>query len=138
MKKYFLLNCFALLTFHFCMAQAKDYKVVFDITGKDTIDHQTVMRQVTGIAKANPDAKLQVVIYGGSLNMVVKNKSVVEEGIKKLAGNKNVSFKVCAVTMQRYNVDKSQLLPGVEVVDDGIYEIITKQREGWGYIKVGN
>jgi intracellular sulfur oxidation DsrE/DsrF family protein len=40
--------------------------------------------------------------------------------------------------MQRYNIDKSQLIPGVEVVPDGIYEIITKQREGWGYIKVGN
>ena len=120
------------------MAQVKDYKVVFDITGKDTLDHQTVIRQVSGIAKANPDAKLAVVIYGGSLNMAVKNKSVVEEGIQKLADNKNISFKVCAVTMKRYNIDKSQLLPGVEVVEDGIYEIITKQREGWGYIKVGN
>ena len=39
---------------------------------------------------------------------------------------------------KRYNVDKSQLLPGVEIVDDGIFEIISKQQEGWGYIKVAH
>jgi intracellular sulfur oxidation DsrE/DsrF family protein len=40
--------------------------------------------------------------------------------------------------MKRYNIDKTQLLPGVEVVDDGIWEIIQKQQEGWGYIKVAH
>jgi intracellular sulfur oxidation DsrE/DsrF family protein len=26
----------------------------------------------------------------------------------------------------------------VEIVPDGIYEIISKQRDGWGYIKVSH
>jgi intracellular sulfur oxidation DsrE/DsrF family protein len=42
---------------------------------------------------------------------------------------------VCAVALKNNNLDKSQLLPGVETVPDGIYEIISKQHEGWGYIK---
>ena len=58
--------------------------------------------------------------------------------VQKLLQNKNVSFKVCEVTMKRYNIDKSQLITGVGIVPDGIYEIITKQKEGWGYIKVAN
>ena len=29
-----------------------------------------------------------------------------------------------------------QLLPGVQTVPDGIYEIVSKQQEHWGYIKV--
>ena len=37
--------------------------------------------------------------------------------------------------MKRHNVDASQLLPGVTVVPDAIMEIVTKQNEGWGYIK---
>ncbi len=68
--------------------------------------------------------------------MVLKDKSVVADDIQKLAANKNVSFKVCAFTLKRHNVDVSQLLPGVGTVPDGIYEIITRQREGWVYIKV--
>jgi intracellular sulfur oxidation DsrE/DsrF family protein len=40
--------------------------------------------------------------------------------------------------MKRQHIDESQLLPGVETVPDGIYEIISKQRDGWGYIKVAH
>ena len=117
-------------------AQQPDYRVVFDITSKDTNAHKTVIRQASAINKANPDAKLEVVLYGQSLDMVLKDKSVVADDIQKLVSTKNVSFKVCAVTLKRYNADVSQLLPGVATVPDGIYEIITRQREGWGYIKV--
>jgi len=50
--------------------------------------------------------------------------------------NPNVAFKVCAIALKNNNVDKSQLLPGVQTVPDGIYEIVSKQQEHWGYIKV--
>jgi hypothetical protein len=40
--------------------------------------------------------------------------------------------------MKSQKVDVSQLLPGVQTVPDGIYEIITKQKEGWGYIKASH
>jgi hypothetical protein len=119
-------------------AQNADYKVVFDMTSRDSVNQQSVVRQVTGIAKSNADAKLEVVLYGQGLDMVVKGKSLQEPAVSQLLTNKNVSFKVCEVTMKRYNVDKSQLIAGVEIVPDGIYEIITKQKEGWGYIKVAH
>jgi len=67
--------------------------------------------------------------------MVVKNKSEVSDDVTKFAATPNISFKVCAIAMKNHNIDKSDLLPGVEIVPDGIYEIITKQKEGWGYIK---
>jgi intracellular sulfur oxidation DsrE/DsrF family protein len=65
----------------------------------------------------------------------VKGQSTVAKAVQELEGNKNVSFKVCQVTMKRYEIDTSQLLPGVETVPDGILEIVSKQGEGWGYIK---
>lgn len=116
-------------------AQTKPVKILFDITSKDTLTQQTVVRHVSGMAKSYPDAELEVVIYGGALPMVVAGKSSVAKGIAQLGTNKNVSFKVCEVTMKRYNVDKAQLLPGIQVVPDAIIEIVTKQGEGWGYIK---
>jgi intracellular sulfur oxidation DsrE/DsrF family protein len=117
------------------MAQAKPVKIVFDITSNDSLAHQAVLRHVTGMSKSYPDSKFEVVVYGGALPMVVKNKSTVANSIQQLGGNKNVSFKVCAVTMQRFAVDQSQLLPTIQVVPDAIMEIVTRQAEGWGYIK---
>lgn len=117
-------------------AQTAPYKVVFDITSGDTAAHKTVIRQMRGISQSRPDAQLEVAIYGDALAMVMKDKSIIADAIQELSSNKKASFKVCAATMKRHKIDKSQLLPGVEVVPDAIFEIVTKQHEGWGYIKV--
>ena len=37
--------------------------------------------------------------------------------------------------MERYNVEQTDLVSGVDVVDDAIIQIVTRQNEGWGYIK---
>lgn len=117
-------------------AQSGDYKVIFDITSKDTLAHKTVIRQLNGIAQSRSDAKLEVAIYGDALCMVTKEKSIIADAIQELINSKKASFKVCAATMKRNQVDKSQLVAGVEVVPDAIFQIITRQHEGWGYIKV--
>ena len=136
MKKNIFIISLLVLSCFFSQAQAPDYKVVFDITSKDTMDHKTVIRLLNEISKSTPDAQMEVVFYGQSLDMVVKNKSIVADAVTKYAATKNISFKICSIAMKNHNIDKSELLPGVEVVPDGIYEIVSKQKEGWGYIKV--
>lgn len=135
MKRNLLITSLVIFVTQIIQAQTTDYRVVFDLTSKDSLDHKAVMRWVNEISGSVADAKVEVVMYGQGVNMAVKGRSPVEEVITKLVGNKNVSFKVCAVAIKNQNIDKSQLIPGVEIVPDGIYEIITKQREGWGYIK---
>lgn len=117
------------------MAQTP-YKVVFDVTSGDTAAYKTVIRQMKGISQSRPDAQLEVAIYGNALPMVMKDKSIIADAIQELSSSKKASFKVCGATMKRNNVDKTQILPGVDVVPDAIFEIVTKQHEGWGYIKV--
>lgn len=116
-------------------AQNTDYKVVFDLTSKDSLDQKSVVRWLNEVSKANPNAKLEVVMYGQGFNLVAKDRTTVGNAVTSLLTNKNIAFKVCEISLKNNNIDKSQLLPGVETVPDGIYEIISKQREGWGYIK---
>lgn len=94
-----------------------------------------MIRWLKEISESNPDAKMEVVMYAKGLELAVKDKSLVADDVTHLAANKNISFSVCAVAMKNNHITADQLLPGVHVVPDGIYEIITKQREGWGYIK---
>ncbi len=124
-----------LLACNYGMAQKVPYNVVFDITTQDTLMHQTVVRWVKGIITSHPEAKVEVVFYGKSLDMITIGKSVVANEVMKLAENKNVAFRVCETAMKRNGVDKNQLLAGVGTVPDGIYEIILRQHDGWGYIK---
>ena len=127
-----LLFCFT------SISQTVPYNAVFDLTSKDTNDHKTVIRWLNGISKERPDAKLEVVLYGQSLDMIRTDKSVVADAVKQFAENNNISFAVCAASMKRHNVTEKELLPGIKIVPDGIYQIITRQKEGWGYIKVSH
>jgi hypothetical protein len=107
--------------------QNPDYKVVFDLTSRDTADHSSVVRWIREI--------IEVVLYGGSLDMVVAQRSTVADALSKLMENKHVQIEVCAIAMRNHHIAREELLPGVGTVPDGIYEIISKQRQGWGYIK---
>ena len=135
MKKLMFLPI--LLVSVFLSAQP-NYKVVFDLTSKDTNDHKMAIRWVNEVLKAEPTAQVEVVFFGQSLDMITKNKSVVADAITKISANKNASFKVCRVAMKAHNIEMDQLVAGVQTVPDGIYEIISKQRDGWGYIKVSH
>lgn len=119
-------------------SQSKPYNVVFDITSADTAVHQRVIRWINMIMSSNPDAKIEVVFYGKSLDMVVQGKSSVTNDIRKLTAEKKASFVVCQQAMKVHNIEKSQLFPGVLTVPDGLYELVVKQAEGFGYIKVVN
>ena len=88
-KNIFIVSCLLLSCF-FLQGQTRDYKVVFDLTSNDTMNHKAVIRWLNEISKSNPDANLEVVFYGQSLDMVVKNKSVVAGDVTKFAGNKNI------------------------------------------------
>ena len=136
MKKYVVL----LLVFFFAInlsAQEKPVKIVFDVTSSNVKVHQSTMRHVKFMSEAYPDSKFEVVMYSGSIDMVLKAKSSVAVDMESLAKNGNVSFVVCEGTMKRHKIDTSQLISGVTTVPDGILEIIMKQAEGWGYIKEG-
>lgn len=134
MKTYFLLFL-ALLLSPDIFAQARPVKIVFDVTSSNVEVHQATIRHVQMMSEEYPESEFEVVLYGGSIDMVLTGKSAVAEDVKKLAAKENVSFVICEFTMKRKNVPLSQLIPGVRTVPDGIMELVLKQKEGWGYIK---
>lgn len=138
MKKIILTTVMFLLLSAFGLAQQADYRVVFDITSSDSVNQQALLREMQLIKDENPDAKIEAVIYGQGLSLIKKDGAKYADAINHLIAEKDVSFKVCAIAMKHQNVDKSQLLPGIGIVPDGIYEIISKQRDGWGYIKIAH
>ena len=138
MKKIFLTGAFLLGILLQSSAQQIPYNIVFDLTTSDTATHQRVIRWINGILTSHPDAKIEVVFYGKALDMIVKDKSIVANEVIKLATDKKVTFAACEHAMQVFNISKGQLLNGVTTVPDALYELVIKQAEGYGYIKVTN
>jgi intracellular sulfur oxidation DsrE/DsrF family protein len=138
MKRLLIISSLLFITHIAVYSQSKPYHAVFDLTTSDTATHSRVIRWINSIIETHPDAKLEVVFYGKALPMIETEKSTVANEVIKLAAGKNVVFTVCEQAMQFHKVDKSMLLPGVRTVPDAIYELISKQADGFGYIKVTN
>ena len=136
---YKILLSAALLVASFNLtAQTEQQKIVFDLNSADTATHSTVLRQFTNVLKAAPDTELELVCHGQAVNMFVKNKLYFEEKIKELKSKAKVSFKVCANSLRRYNIDKSLVSDLAEIVPVAMLELSSKQKQGWSYIKAGN
>ena len=136
MQRIFVVLSFTLMCLGIAYSQGAPYRVVFDLTSRDSLDQKAVMRWVKEVMTANPDAKVEVVMYGKGFELVMPEKSAFIAEVKEAAKNLNVAFKACQVALRSNKVERDQILKEAQTVPDGIYEIISKQHEGWGYIKV--
>jgi len=114
----------------------RPYRVVFDLTTDDPADQAAVVRWIGEVAAANPQNEMEVVMYGRGPSLVVTGRSTLADEVKQAIARPHVSFRVCEIAMRNQKIERGQLLPNVTTVADGIAEIVTKQKEGWGYIKV--
>jgi uncharacterized protein len=119
-------------------AQPKPYKVVFDLTSADPTDQRAVLRWIKEVTSVNPKTETEVVMYGRGLDLVISGKSTMAPEVAEAIKASHARLSVCAIAMKNQQVDKSQLLPDVQIVPDGIGEIVARQSTGWGYIKVGH
>jgi len=126
----------AVLSLGFARAQRQPYRVVFDLTSRDTLEQKAVLRWLREVGASSPDAQMEVVMYAKGFELVMPERSAYIADVKEAMKSPNVTFKVCAIALKNNNVDKPQLLPGVQTVPDGIHELVMKQQDHWGYIKV--
>src|SRR3954468_1278566 len=135
MKRILVVASLALLSFGFVKTQSQPYRVVFDLTSRDTLEQKAVLRWLKEVGTSSPTAQMEVVMYAKGFELVMPERSQFAADVKEAMKNPNVSFKVCEIALKNNNVDKSQLFPGVQTVPDGIHELVSKQQEHWGYIK---
>ncbi len=112
------------------------HKIIFQLTTDDTLAHKALMKQLTNIKINAPDAEVEVVCHGPGVYMMVEAKSTVKSKLKELA-EKGIRFVVCEFTLKDRNIDKSAIVKEAGFVKSGILEIVSKQEEGWSYLKAG-
>lgn len=146
MKKHFitymLLTTFA--TFNNLKAQEiiqptgkSEHRIIFQLTSGDTTAHKQLMKQFGNILTVSPTTKIEVVCHGAGLDMLVSDKTIVEEKIKQFS-EKGVVFNACEFSIKERKVDRNKIIKSAGFVPAGIIEIVSKQEQGWSYIKAGN
>lgn len=138
MKRALFLVGIAVVSLGFATRGAPPYRVAFDLTSRDSLDQKAVMRWIRETSTANPGAQIEVVMYGKGFELVMPAKSTVSSDVETALKMPNVSFKVCEIAMRNNQLDKTMFFPGVGTVPDGLRELVSKQQDNWGYIKVSH
>lgn len=133
---YFFVGLLALLSPGIVQAKPYPYRVVFDLTSRDSLEQKAVLRWIREVGTSSPNAEMEVVMYAKGFELVMPDRSAFIADVQDAMKKYHVTFKVCAIALRNNSVDKSQLLPQVQTVPDGIFEIFSKQQDHWGYIKV--
>ena len=117
--------------------QKAEHKIIFQLTSGDTTAHKQLIKQFNNILSVSPTTKIEVVCHGAGLDMLVSGKTIVEDKIKLLA-DKGLVFNACVFSIKERKVDRSKIISVSGFVPAGIVEIVSKQEQGWSYIKAGN
>ena len=142
MKKLVFIILMTLIVFNISAKSSKSkskesvHKIVFQLTTNDTLAHKSLMKQLNNITSVAPTTKIEVVCHGPGLDMLVSDKTIVLEKIKQLKAI-GVNFIACEFSMKERNVPIEKIIPEAGFVKAGIIEIVTKQEQGWSYIKSG-
>ena len=114
-----------------------EHKIVFQLTTGDTTEHKQLIKQFNNILSVSPSTKIEVVCHGAGLDMLISDKTIVEDKIKLLS-EKGVVFNACEFSIKERKVDRIKIILVAGFVPAGIIEIVSKQEQGWSYIKAGN
>ena len=86
---------------------------------------------------AAANAQLEIVCHGPGLDLLLKERSTVQNEMQELNKKYKVIFVACEASMRRRGIDKAQLLPFVLTVPLASLEISSRQQDGYSYIKAG-
>ena len=112
----------------------KVHKIVMQFTVGDSTEQASIVGQVANIRNIWPNSQIEVVCHSSGLDILISKKSKVSKAVTDLT-SKGVVFAACNNTMKRRNIKKEDLLPESVVVPSAMVEIVTKQEEGWAYLK---
>lgn len=114
-----------------------EHRIIFQLTSGDTTSHKQLMKQCNNILSVSPTTQIEVVCHGAGLDMLVAGKTIVEDKINALT-EKGVVFNACEFSIKERKVDRATIISKSGFVPAGIIEIVSKQEQGWSYIKAGN
>ncbi len=113
------------------------HRVIMQLASGDTLAHKALMFQLKNLKEVWADSvEIEVLIQGQALDLIIANKTTQAEGIYLLK-QKGVRFVACEFSMKQRKVSKEELLNDLESVKYGLIEVITKQEQGWTYLKAG-
>jgi intracellular sulfur oxidation DsrE/DsrF family protein len=122
----------------------RPWKVLLHVTSDDEYRLNALLDETEKVLREykarQQKVSVQILANGKGLNLLRDDKSPYGKRIAELQSNyDNLIFMACAKAMARVKQQTGkdvQLLPGIQVAPSALGEVLSKQKEGWTYIKI--
>lgn len=141
--KYILILLLSLMG----IAQAKEYKAVFDCSSGDAYYIKTRMsligKTINMIEKRGDKAKVMLTLHGSCVPMVSKNFHDIvddadlgdiqsaQDSLTKLSNKQGVEVIACAMSLEGNAISQKEVLPFVKIVPNSFIDTIGYQNDGY-------
>ena len=114
---------------------SKRHKIVIQVSDNDPAKWNLALNNAKNlqddVGAANVD--IEIVAYGPGIGML-KLESPTAARVAE-AGKNNVVVIACENTMRGQKLTRDDMLSGIRYVPAGVTEIMTKQGQGWAYLR---
>lgn len=115
----------------------KIHNIVVQLNTADTASWSSIIGNIKNLQKAWPtNLNIEVVVHSKAIDFLVSDRTFFGNDIQLLA-SQGIKFNACQNTMRKHNITADMLLNVAGTVPSGVVEIVTKQEEGWSYLKSG-
>lgn len=113
------------------------HHVVIQLTSSDSLVWKGLMNNVKHLQDEWPgNVQVEVVAHGPGIEMMMLNKTTQQNRIAELK-KAGAVFAVCENTLKARELKKDAIIPEAVFVHSGVVEVVTKQEDGWSYLKTG-
>lgn len=110
-------------------------RTVIHLVSNDKEEQQTALAIARNLLNDETGSidTIAVVVQAGGIHSIVTGADT-EDRVRTLLDD-DVSFKACSNTLESNDLEKSDLVDGIETVPEGAVEVTRLQTEGYAYIR---
>lgn len=119
-----------------CSTMKTANKVAFQVSDNDPAKWNLVLNNAKNVQSSlggTGKSDVEIVVYGPGINML-KSDSTVGNRVEE-AQKAGVNIVACQNTMKGMKLTEADMLPNTVYVPAGVVELMTKQNEGYAYIR---
>jgi len=111
-------------------------KIVLSLSERDPVRVNEVISNIGNIQRfyGADNVRIALVAYGPGIHAVLRDDSTVSERIKGLLAI-GVHILACKQTLDTIHRTPDDLIKGVEIVPNGLPELVELQVRGWVYVR---
>ncbi len=106
-----------------------------ELTGSDTLIWKGAINNIRHLKEEwGENVEIELVAHGPGISFLQKDKTTQLSAMEELRKS-GVVFAACNNSMKARNISLADLVSQATVVPSGVAEIVTKQEQGWSYLK---